>query len=46
MSQRKQAPETAETYREVIKKMLDTITDANDLLRIYTLVSIKHEKYL
>lgn len=46
MSQQKQTPETAETYRYFIKMMVDTITDANDLWRIYTLVSVKHEKYL
>ena len=44
MSQKKQAPETAETYRYFIRQMIDKITDANDLWRIYTLVRVKHEK--
>lgn len=44
MSQQKQAPETAETYRYFIRQMIDEITDANDLWRIYTLVCVKHEK--
>lgn len=44
MSQQKQELESPEIYREYIKNMVDEITDANDLRRIYTLVSIKHEK--
>lgn len=44
MSQKKQAPETAETYRYFIRQMIDEISDANDLWRIYTLVSVKYEK--
>lgn len=41
---KQQAPETAETYRYFIRQMIDEITDANDLKRIYTLVCVKHEK--
>lgn len=44
MSQQKQELEAPEIYREYIKKMVDEITDANDLRRIYTLVSVKYEK--
>lgn len=44
MSQQKQAPENAETYRYFIKQMIDEITDPNDLWRIYTIVYVKYEK--
>ena len=33
-----------EQYRYFINKMVEEITDANDLKRIYTLVCVKHEK--
>lgn len=35
-----------EEYREEIRKMIEEIQDISDLKRIYTLVSIKHEKVL
>ena len=33
-----------EQYRYFINKMVEEITNANDLKRIYTLVCVKHEK--
>lgn len=33
-------------YRDYIKRWVDEIQDLNDLKRIYTLVSVKHEKVL
>ena len=38
MSQRKTAPETAETYRHFIKMLVDEISDAYTLWVIYTIV--------
>ena len=32
-------------YREEIARMLEDITGLDDLRRIYTLVSVKYEKY-
>ena len=34
-----------EIYRKFILEMLKDITSVHDLKRIYTLVSVKHEKY-
>lgn len=44
MSQQKQAPDTAETYRYFIHKFIDEISDANVLWRIYTIVRRQWEK--
>ena len=44
MSQRKQAPETAETYRDFIKCFVDQIQDANYLWKIYSIVRSKAER--
>lgn len=38
MSQKKQAPDTAETYRNFIKQMIEEIPDSYDLWRLYTIV--------
>lgn len=38
MSQQKQAPESAETYRRYIHKFIDEIVDANTLWTIYSIV--------
>ena len=44
MSQQKQAPDTAETYRYFIKQFVDQIQDANSLWQIYTIARCKAEK--
>ena len=38
MSTKKQAPESAETYRYFIKQLVDEISDANSLWTIYSIV--------
>lgn len=37
--------EQCETYRQFINRMIEDITNVEDLKRIYTLVCVKHEKY-
>lgn len=44
MSQQKQAPESAETYRYFIKQMISEINNVQDLKRLYTLVCVKAER--
>jgi len=44
MSQQKQAPEAAETYRHFIKQLIDEIQDPNALWRLYTLVLLQWKR--
>ena len=46
MSQKKQAPETAETYRHFIKMFVEEIADANYLWRIYSILLLEYKKTL
>lgn len=44
MSQKKQAPETAETYRHFIKMFVDEISDVNFLWQIYSILFLEYKK--
>ena len=44
MSQQKQAPDTAETYRYFIKQFVDQIQDVNYLWKTYSIVRAKAER--